>query len=161
MAGARSDRDSFDPVDPIRRSAPVADFNAEIIAEFRANDGEVGGPFEGAPMVLVHHVGRKSGDERVNPMMYLPGPPDGRTIYVFASKAGAPTNPDWYYNLVASGYATVEVGTETYDVVVREIEGEARDRLYDEQASRYPGFAEYAERTAGIRTIPVLALTRT
>lgn len=136
----------------------MTDFNDQIIAEFRANEGRVGGPFEGAPMVLVHHVGRKSGEERVNPMMYQPGP--GDTIYVFASKAGAPENPDWYYNLVAAGHATVEVGTETYAVSVHELDGEARDRVYEVQAGRYPGFAEYAEKTAGIRTIPVLGLTR-
>ncbi len=137
------------------------DFNSAVIAEFRENEGRVGGPFEGAPMVLVHHIGRKSGEERVSPMMYLPGPPDSPTIYVFASKGGAPTNPDWYYNLVAAGHASVEVGTDSYAVSVRELEGEARDQIYDEQARRYPGFAEYAEKTAGIRTIPVLALTRT
>lgn len=136
----------------------MTDFNDQIIAEFRANEGRVGGPFEGAPMVLVHHIGRKSGEERVTPMMYQPGP--GDTIYVFASKGGAPENPDWYYNLVAAGRATVEVGTETYAVSVHELEGEARDRVYEVQAGRYPGFAEYAEKTAGIRTIPVLGLTR-
>jgi deazaflavin-dependent oxidoreductase (nitroreductase family) len=134
------------------------DWNAKVIAEFRANEGRVGGNFEGAPLTLVHHTGRKSGNEHVAPMMYLPGE-DG-TIYVFASKAGAPDNPDWYYNLTAAGRGTVEVGTETYDVTVRELQGEERDRVYDEQARLYPGFAEYAEKTAGIRTIPVLALTR-
>lgn len=92
------------------------DFNAQVIEEFRANEGRVSGPFEGAPMVLVHHVGRRSGNTRVSPMMYLPGP-DG-AIYVFASKAGAPTDPDWYFNLVAAGTAEVEVGTEQYPVTV-------------------------------------------
>jgi deazaflavin-dependent oxidoreductase (nitroreductase family) len=136
------------------------DWNANIIAEFRANQGKVGGPFEGAPMTLVHHRGRKTGQERVNPMMYLPDEQDPDTIYVFASKAGAPANPDWYYNLTAAGRATVERGTEEYDVAVRELTGDERDRIYAEQARRYPGFAEYAEKTAGIRTIPVLALRR-
>lgn len=140
------------------------DWNAKVIAEFRANQGRVGGPFEGAPMVLVHHVGRRSGLERVSPMMYLaadtaPGG-DAATIYVFASKAGAPTDPDWYRNLVAAGEASVEVGTATYPVTVRELTGPARDAVYAEQARRYPGFAEYEQKTAGIRTIPVLALTR-
>ena len=136
------------------------DWNAQIIAEFRSNDGKVGGPFEGAPVVLMHHVGRKSGAEYVNPVMYLADESDPSTIYVFASKAGAPTHPDWYWNMTEAGSATVEVGTETYDVAVREVEGDDRDRIYAEQVSRYPGFGEYAEKTAGIRVIPVLALTR-
>ena len=136
------------------------DWNAQIIAEFRANEGRVGGPFEGAPMVLMHHVGRRSGNEFVNPVMYLPDDSDPSTIYVFASKAGAPTHPDWYWNMTEAGRAVVEVGTETYDVSVRDLQGEERDRVYAEQASRYPGFAEYAEKTEGIRVIPVLALTR-
>lgn len=135
------------------------DWNAAIIAEFRANDGKVGGQFAGAPMVLMHHVGRKSGRESVNPVMYMPSD-DPKTIYVFASKGGAPTHPDWYWNMTEAGRATVEVGTETYDVTVRELEGEERDRVYAEQVSRYPGFGEYEQKTAGIRTIPVLALTR-
>lgn len=138
----------------------MTDFNQQTIDEFRANEGKVGGQFEGAPMVLVHHVGRKSGREFVAPMMYLRDETDPRTMYVFASKGGAPTNPDWYVNLTAAGKATVEVGTETYDVEVREITGADRDRIYAEQAERYPGFAEYEKKTAGIRTIPVLALTR-
>jgi deazaflavin-dependent oxidoreductase (nitroreductase family) len=138
----------------------VSDWNDQIIAEFRANDGKVGGNFEGAPMVLVHHTGRRSGKQNVSPMMYQAAEDDAATIYVFASKAGAPTNPDWYYNLTEAGSGDVEVGTETYPVSVTEITGQQRDQIYDEQATRYPGFAEYAEKTAGIRTIPVLALTR-
>jgi len=140
--------------------AEVNDWNAQIIAEFRANGGKVGGNFEGAPVVLMHHVGRKSGKESVNPVMYLPDDADPATIYVFASKAGAPTHPDWYWNMTEAGRAVVEVGTETYDVTVRDLAGEERDAVFVEQASRYPGFAEYAEKTAGIRVIPVLALTR-
>lgn len=138
----------------------VHDWNYHVIAEFRANGGKVGGNFEGAPVVLMHHVGRRSGKESVNPVMYLPDDADPATIYVFASKGGAPTNPDWYYNMTAAGSATVEVGTETYPVTVTEVTGEDRDRVYAEQASRYPGFAGYEEATAGVRTIPVLALTR-
>ena len=140
--------------------ADVNDWNAQVIAEFRANAGKVGGQFEGAPVVLMHHVGRKSGKESVNPVMYLPDDADPATIYVFASKAGAPTHPDWYWNMTEAGRAVVEVGTETYDVTVRDLAGEERDAVFAEQASRYPGFAEYAEKTAGIRVIPVLALTR-
>jgi deazaflavin-dependent oxidoreductase (nitroreductase family) len=141
--------------------AEANDWNARVIAEFRANEGRVGGSFEGAPIVLVHHRGRKSGREYVSPMMYLRGDGDGDDgIYVFASKAGAPSHPDWYYNLVAAGEGTVERGTASYPVTVRELAGDERDSVYDEQARRYPGFAEYAEKTAGIRTIPVLELTR-
>ncbi len=134
-------------------------WNEKVIADFRANDGRVGGPFEGAPMVLVHHRGRRTGHEYVNPMMYLPSERGDGAIYVFASKGGAPTNPDWYYNLTGAGAGSVELGTGTFPVSVRELHGEEHDRIYAEQASRYPGFAEYAEKTAGVRTIPVLELT--
>lgn len=140
--------------------AEANDWNAGIIEEFRENGGLVGGQFEGAPLVLVHHVGRNSGDEYVNPMMYLAHDDDVDVIYVFASKGGAPTNPDWYDNLIAASTGSVEIGTESYDVTVTEITGDERDTIYNEQATRYPGFAEYAEKTAGIRTIPVLALRR-
>src|SRR5947209_5458701 len=141
--------------------AEANDWNSQIIDEFRANGGRVGGNFEGAPMVLVHHRGRKSGREYVTPMMYLPDETDEHTIYVFASKAGAPTHPEWYFNLTDAGDGVVERGTETYPVRVRELQGGDRDRIYDEQARRYPGFAGYAVKTAGIRTIPVLELKRT
>ncbi|MBV9871585.1 MAG: nitroreductase family deazaflavin-dependent oxidoreductase [Frankiaceae bacterium] len=137
----------------------VIDWNAKVIEDFRANEGRVGGQFEGAPMVLVHHVGRKSGVERVSPMMYLQGDePDA--IYVFASKGGSPTHPEWYANLIAAGTGSVELGTDAYDVTVRELRGDERDQVYAEQSRRYPGFAEYAEQTRGIRTIPVLELKR-
>jgi len=134
------------------------DWNDKIIAEFRANEGRVAGPFDGATLALVHHRGRKSGREHVAPVMYAPEGDD--VLYVFASAAGAPTNPDWYFNLVAAGTGSVEVGTDTYPVLVTEVTGDDRDRIYADQARRYPGFAEYAEKTAGIRTIPVLALRR-
>lgn len=138
----------------------MSDWNASIIEEFRANEGRVGGPFESAPMILVHHRGRKTGRELVTPMMYMQDEQDPGTVYIFASKAGAPTNPDWYYNLTTAGKAEAEIGTETFPVSVTEVTGADRDRIYAEQASRYPGFAGYAEKTAGIRTIPVLALHR-
>jgi deazaflavin-dependent oxidoreductase (nitroreductase family) len=138
----------------------MSDWNASTIAEFRANGGRIGGSFEGAPVVLVHHRGRKSGQEYVTPMMYLLHETDPNVIYVFATKSGAPTNPDWYYNLAAAGNGSVERGTETYKVIVRELKGVERDRIYAEQARRYPGYAEYPRRTAGIRTIPVLELRR-
>ena len=110
--------------------------------------------------MLIHQVGRKSGKESINPVMHLPDDTDPDTIYVFASKGGHHLHPDWYWNMTEAGRAVVEVGSETYDVTVREVDGEARDRLYAEQVSRYPGFGEYEEKTAGVRRIPVLALTR-
>ncbi|SDT59062.1 nitroreductase family deazaflavin-dependent oxidoreductase [Actinoplanes derwentensis] len=138
----------------------MSDWDDKIIEEFRANAGHVGGPFAGAPMLLVHHQGRKSGRDFVSPMMYLPHESDSDVVYVFASKAGAPENPGWYHNLVGAGQGTVERGTETYPVQVRDVTGDERDRRYSEQATLYPGFAEYEKKTAGIRTIPVLELTR-
>ena len=138
----------------------MSDWNAHTITEFRANEGRVGGVFEGAPIVLAHHRGRKSGRERVTPMMYLPHETDPDIIYVFATRGGAPTHPDWYRNLTAGGDNSVERGTETYKVTVRELKGAERDRIYAEQARRYPGYAESPRRTAGIRTIPVLELKR-
>lgn len=131
----------------------VRDWNAKIIEEFRANEGRVGGPFEGAPVLLLHTTGARSGAERVNPMMYLDL--QGRR-YVFASKAGADTNPDWYHNLLANPAVTVEVGTGSYQAVAEVITGPERDRIYAEQARRYTGFAEYQEKTA--RVIPVVEL---
>ena len=136
------------------------DWNAKVIEEFRANEGRVGGNFEGAPVTLVHSRGRKSGRDHVTPMMYLADETDPATIYVFASKAGHPSHPDWYYNLTTAGEGEVEVGTETYPVTVSEPGGDERDRIYAEQARRYPGFAGYEEKTTGVRTIPVLALRR-
>ena len=138
----------------------MSDWNAGTIAEFRANGGKVGGYFEGAPLVLLHHRGRNSGREYVTPVMYLPHETDPDVIYVFSSKGGAPANPDWYYNVTAVGDASVERGTETYKVTVREVTGADRDRIYGEQARRSPGFAEYERQTAGIRTIPVIELRR-
>jgi len=135
-------------------------WNAATIAEFRANEGRVGGTFEGAPMVLVRHRGRKSGREYVTPMMYLPDETEPDIIYVFATRGGAHTNPDWYRNLTAAGDGSVERGTDTYKVTVRELTGAERDLIYAEQARRYPGFAEYERQTAGVRTIPVLELRR-
>jgi deazaflavin-dependent oxidoreductase (nitroreductase family) len=136
------------------------DWNGKTIAEFRANAGKVGGVFEGAPMVLLHHRGRKSEREYVNPVMYLPHDTEPDIIYVFATKGGAPTNPDWYRNLTAAGVGVVERGTETYEVTIHEVTGAEHDRIYAEQARRYPGFAEYERQTAGVRTIPVLELRR-
>jgi deazaflavin-dependent oxidoreductase (nitroreductase family) len=136
------------------------DWNQGIITEFRANEGRVGGPFAGASMILVHHVGRKSGKQYTTPLVYLPGDGDDDSIYIFASKGGAPTNPDWYGNLIAAGEATVEVGTSTCVVTITELAGDERDRVYAEQVKRMPGFGDYAKQTEGIRTIPVLRLAR-
>ena len=139
----------------------MSDWNSKTIEEFRANEGRVGGTFEGAPLVLVHHRGRKSGQPYVTPVLYLPDEADPNVIYVFATRGGTPVNPDWYYNLTAEGEGTVERGTETYHVTVRDVTGDERDRIYAEQARRYPGFAEYERQTKGLRTIPVLELRRT
>jgi deazaflavin-dependent oxidoreductase (nitroreductase family) len=138
----------------------MSDWNDSVVAEFRANEGRVGGPFAGAPMILVHHVGRSSGKEYLSPLVYLPGEGDDDAIHIFASKGGAPENPDWYRNLAAAGQATVEVGTSTYPVTITEVHGDERDRIYAEQVKRMPGFGEYEQKTKGIRTIPVLRLTR-
>jgi len=130
------------------------DWNRKITEEFRANEGRVGGQFEGAPLLLLHTTGAKSGQERVNPMMFLDL--EGRR-FVFASKAGADTNPDWYHNLVAHPDVTVEIGTDSYAATAAPVAKADRDRIYAEQARRYPGFAEYQANTA--RVIPVVELT--
>ena len=135
-------------------------FNEELIHEYRANQGRVRGRFEGEPLVLVHHVGRRTGATRVTPMICLPDDDDEDTVYVFASKAGRPKNPDWYHNLVTAGRARLERGTQTHDVTVRELHGAERDRIYAEQVRQRPRFGEYAAKAAAYRTIPVLALTR-
>jgi deazaflavin-dependent oxidoreductase (nitroreductase family) len=133
----------------------MTDFNTNIIEEFRANGGVMSGNFAGAPMVLLTTTGAKSGKRRTHPLVYLV---DGDRYVIFASKAGAPTNPDWYHNLVAHPEVTVEVGTESYPATAVVLTGDERDRFYAEQARRYPGFAEYEEKTT--RVIPVVALVR-
>ena len=129
--------------------------NQEIIDEFRANAGKVGGWFEGAPMLLLHTIGAKSGLPRVNPLMYQQV---GDDLAVFASKAGAPTNPDWYYNLRANPNVEIELGTETIPVTAFVADDDERDRIWGIQKERYPTFAEY-EKTAAGRKIPVVLLT--
>ena len=133
----------------------VSDFNSQIIEEFRANGGKVGGPFAGAPVLLLTTTGARTGRQRVNPVMYLA---DGDRMFVFASKSGAPTNPDWYHNLRANPRAKVEVGEERFEVTATEVTGPQRDQIYARQAAAYPNFAEYEARTS--RTIPVIALQR-
>jgi deazaflavin-dependent oxidoreductase (nitroreductase family) len=132
----------------------VSDFNAEIINEFRANQGKVGGTFEGSPVLLLHHTGARSGTERVNPLVYQPL--DDHRYAIFASKAGADTNPDWFHNLVANPRATIEVGTDTVPVVSRVTEGEERETIWSAQKAAAPGFAEYEQKTT--RQIPVIVL---
>ena len=133
------------------------DRNAQIVAEFRANGGRVGGRFEGATLLLLHTTGARSGKERVTPLVCLA---DGGRLLIFASKAGAPTHPDWYHNLVAHPRVTVEVGAETYEATASTLEGEERDRIYAIQAERSPILAEYQQK-AGARAIPIVALDRT
>jgi deazaflavin-dependent oxidoreductase (nitroreductase family) len=129
------------------------DRNAKIIEEFRANAGKVGGPFAGAPLLLLHTIGARSGRERVNPMMYqdLGGP-----VAVFASKGGLPTHPDWYHNLVANPEVTAEIGTETRRFRARTTNAEERAPIWARQKQDYPGFASYETRTD--REIPVVIL---
>jgi deazaflavin-dependent oxidoreductase (nitroreductase family) len=137
------------------------DFNQGVIEEFRANHGVVGGGFAGSPVVLLTTTGAKSGATRVNPLVCLPDtglPGESGTIYVFASKAGAPSNPDWYYNLKANPIVHVEFGDEAFDATASEVTGDERDRLYAEQVTRFAGFGEYQEKTT--RVIPVIALDR-
>jgi deazaflavin-dependent oxidoreductase (nitroreductase family) len=133
--------------------ADVTDWNKKIIEEFRANGGRVGGQFEGAPLLLLHTVGARSGQERVNPMMYRTV---GDSYAVFASKAGAPTNPDWYHNLRANPRVTAEIGTGTVELTARVAEGEERERIWSAQKAEYPGFADYERKTD--RQIPVVIL---
>jgi deazaflavin-dependent oxidoreductase (nitroreductase family) len=137
-------------------STSPADFNAQIIEEFHANEGRVGGMFEGMPLLLLHHTGAKSGKSHVNPLAYQSD--EGRYV-VFASKGGAPTNPDWYHNLKAHPHVTIEIGAVTIDVVASEASGEERERLYRTQAERFPQFADYEKQTD--RVIPVIVFTPT
>ena len=132
----------------------MADYNQAIIDEFRGNGGRVGGAFEGAPLLLLHTNGAKSGKERVNPVMYQAV---GEDYAVFASKGGAPEHPAWYHNLLAHPDVTVEVGTAVVPVTARVAAGEERELIWQRQKTDYPGFAEYEEKTS--REIPVVILT--
>lgn len=132
----------------------MQNWNETIIAEFRANDGKVGGNFEGAPMLLLHSTGAKSGLDRVNPMMYQDL--GGGSLAVFASKAGADSHPDWYYNLVANPEASAEVGAETLSFRARVADDAEREPIWTKQKADYPGFAGYEAATT--RVIPVVIL---
>ncbi len=131
----------------------MSDWNDKIIEEFRANGGVVGGPFEGAQLLLLHTVGAKTGAERVNPMMYqaIPG-----GYAVFASKGGAPVNPDWYHNVLAHPKVTAEIGTESVELLARVAEGDEREQIWAAQKAAVPQFADYEQKTA--RQIPVIIL---
>ena len=129
--------------------------NLNVIGEFRSNGGKVGGTFAGAPLLLLSTKGAKTGKRRTNPLMYLP---DGDGWAVFASKGGAPTNPDWFHNLVANPVVTLEVGAEIFEADADVVSGPERDRLYARQAELYPQFGEYQRKTT--RKIPVVVLAR-
>jgi deazaflavin-dependent oxidoreductase (nitroreductase family) len=131
----------------------IQSFNQKIIAEFRANGGMVGGPFAGGNMLLLTTTGAKSGQPRTNPLAYST---DGDKIVIIASKAGAPSNPDWFYNLVANPIVTVERGTEQFQARATVPEGAERERLFNYVAAQMPGFAEYQRNTT--RIIPVVVL---
>lgn len=137
------------------RLDPVSDFNQRIIDEFRANEGRVGPPFEGAPMIILHTTGAKSGAEREHPLMSF-GRGDQR--FIIASKAGADTHPAWFHNLTANPDVTVEFGTETYAATARVLDEPERTERYDDFAAERPGFAEYQDKTD--RVIPVVELVR-
>lgn len=130
-------------------------WNQTIIDEFRRNAGQVGGYFQGAPMILIHHIGARTGAERVNPLVYLP---DGDDMVIVATKGGAPTNPDWYHNLKAHPHITVEVGTATFPVEATEVTGNERDELWRRLVEVRPGFAAYETKTS--RIFPMFRLTR-
>ena len=133
----------------------MSNFNDQVISEFRANQGKVGGYFQGQSMLLLTSTGARSGAERLNALVYST---EGDDLVILASKGGAPDNPGWYHNLVANPRATVEVGTEKFTVTARETQGEERDRLFNAHATRYPAFAGYQEKTT--RQIPVVVLHR-
>jgi deazaflavin-dependent oxidoreductase (nitroreductase family) len=131
------------------------DRNKLVIDEFRANQGKVGGRFTGRTLLLLHTIGARSGLERVNPVAYVT---DSDRLVIIASKGGAPTNPDWYYNLVAHSLVTVELGSKKFQVRAKVAEEPERTRLYSKMAEMMPVFAEYQSRTT--RVIPVIILRR-
>ena len=133
----------------------MSDMNKEIIEEFRANDGKVGGYFKDITLLLLHTTGAKSGQPRLNPVAYTN---DGDKLVIIASKSGAPTNPDWYYNVVANPEVGVEVGTEQFKAQAAVMPEPERTELFGKMASKYPGFADYEQKTT--RVIPVITLTR-
>jgi len=131
------------------------DFNEKLIDEFRANGGKVGGPFEGAPLLLLHTTGAKTGRTRVKPLAYRR---EGDRLVVFGTKGGAPTNPEWYYNVRANPRVTVEVGSDRFEADATVAPPDERDRIWRLQTRDAPVFADYQKRTD--RTIPVVILER-
>ena len=129
------------------------DWNSQIIDEFRANGGKVGGAFQGVNLLLLHSTGAKSGQARVHPLAYQDA---GNDVAVFASAAGAPKNPAWYHNVVANPDVTVEIGGHTLPMRARVAEGGERDRIWQRQKELAPAFADYEAKTS--RTIPVIIL---
>ena len=134
------------------------DMNTMVIEDFRAHKGAVGGYFEGMPMLLLHTKGAKSGKERINPLVYLADDSPSSTLYIFASKAGAPTNPDWYYNVIVNPAVTVEIGDGSFEATASEITGAQRDEIYARASARFTNYADYQKMTD--RVIPVIAITR-
>lgn len=143
--------------------AEMDDFNAKVVQEFRVQAGKVGPglargrPFEGIPMILLHHRGAKSGVERVNPLVYQQV---GDSFAIFATKGGSFAHPDWYRNLMANPNTSVEVGADTFDVTARELQGNERDAVWERQKHLTPVFSDYEEKTKGTRRIPVILLER-
>ncbi len=131
------------------------DWNRRVIEEFRTNEGQVGGVWEGRPLLLLTTTGAKSGQRRTVPVMYLR---EGDRVFIFASRGGAPTHPDWYHNLLAHPDVTVEIGAQTYEAVAKPVVGAERDQIYARWAEKYPQFREYQEKTT--RVIPVIELER-
>lgn len=133
----------------------MSDWNRKIIEEFRANEGRVGEYFANMTLLLLHTTGAKSGINRLNPVAYTE---DGDRLVIIASKGGADTDPDWYYNVVANPHVTIEVGAEKYDAIAIVAEEPERTRLYDQMAGQYPGFEEYRQKTS--RVIPVITILK-
>ena len=131
-------------------------FNTRVIEEFRANEGRIGGLFAGTPMILIHHIGAKSGIARVTPLACNPQP-DGR-LAIVASNGGSPAHPDWYYNLKANPAITVELGTQMFTVVAEELDDATRAELWPRLVAQSPAIAEHQAKTT--RQIPVFMLTR-
>ena len=134
----------------------MTDRNQQIIEEFRTNEGRVGGNFEGRTLLLLHHTGAKTGTERINPVAYQRL--SDSSVAIFASKGGAPTNPDWFHNVAANPDVTVEIGTKTFAARAHVAAGDERSEIWERQKSDWPGFAAYEEKTQGIREIPVVVL---
>lgn len=137
------------------RMSSTNDWNQNVINEFRANAGKVGGPFEGKSLLLLHTIGAKTGQERINPVACVE---DGERLVIVASKAGSPTHPDWYHNIIANPNITVEYKTEIFQVIAEIATEPERTRLYGKMVEVMPGFADYQQKTS--RVIPVIVLYR-